>query len=112
MSEDAYVLKKEVSDDVLTELNSSLIPENRLFKAQYVDQFYPPFDVISDWMSAIKSGKKIVNPMPPKEELIKYREDILNGKKAAMTRISMLYEMVDIIAKKHPDVATWLDGDA
>lgn len=72
-----YTLKKAVDEVVLEDMN-----EHNKLLYDYVsttlgiifddlgrDQASPDNNELDDWIAAIKSGKKIVNPMPPREEL-------------------------------------------
>jgi hypothetical protein len=108
MSEDVYVLKYKLPHEILDYLNdhpgkaglSKVLRDVVTFKGK---------DEVLDMVNACWSGKKIVNPMTPREELKKlmdtsyWTEDFVAGVQRA----------VEVIAKEYPDVADWLkDGDS
>lgn len=118
MSEDVYVLEKAVNSAILYELNMSIDASLRLYKGytaylRRTHHGYPTMKEIEDWVSAIESGKKIVNPMSPKEELKQYYDGMcLYIETHAGNLIypkEYIKRVVKIIAKEHPDVADWLE---
>lgn len=117
MSEDVYVLKELISFDALRSLNhsrdKSKIVENLWHAIGNLDKGWPQFDQVEDMIAALKSGKKIVNPMSPREELEKFREtpvDVVSPEPISFNDI--IDTVIEIIAKEHPDVKDWLkDGD-
>lgn len=124
MSEDV-VLKKAVGTDTLRYLNSgkclalSLLWALGQEDSDSFGKYVPSDETVEDWIAALKSGKKIVNPMSPREELeiyyadqedaIKYPID-MEGRIRAIAIRKGIKKAVEIIAKEHPDVADWL-GD-
>lgn len=111
-----YVLKKAENFSVVQELNDVVrngyegIAINRAMGAwtqENPGQGFPKLDQIEDWITALKSGKKIINPMSPREELKHYYESECGYVQYGVNKA------IEIIAKEHPDVANWLkDGDA
>jgi hypothetical protein len=75
-------------------------------------------DELQDWLDALKSGKKIVNPISPREELKKEYDAIMH--EISLNKVGYydgkkngIEAAIEIIAKDHPDVADWLkDGDS
>ncbi|EST11272.1 hypothetical protein [Sporolactobacillus laevolacticus] len=125
MSEDMYVLKHKVTPVQLVRLNDRTMQESPedypdsylitvLSEAIESDIKIPyGFDQVQDWIVALKSGKKIVNPMSPREELEQYYDQYCSDTPAGREVRVIIKETVDIIAKEHPDVADWLgDNDA
>jgi hypothetical protein len=121
MNEDVYVLKKRIDPVVLGILNDGDAVPSSLIKVSIITMENCKFrmadlDDISDWIAALKSGKKIVNPMSAREELRKMLKDEesepedrlwYDGWKKGIIRAT------EIIAKEHPDVKDWLgDQDA
>lgn len=107
MSEDVYVLNKKVSKPVLYNLNQKKSIETALTHNYQKEDF----NQIEDWIAALKSGKKIVNPMSPKEELkLKYR-DIESDEFNFVNPKTIIEDVVEIIAKEYPDVKGWIKDD-
>lgn len=117
MSEDVYVLNKAIEQPVLEILNSNQLEDKidteMLCDAIEAINIWPDLDQVENWIAALKSGKKIINPLSPKEELektfkaaasyheVSYCEGYKTGIETALS----------IISKEHPDVADWLGGD-
>jgi hypothetical protein len=128
MSEDVYVLKKRIDPVVLGILNDGDAVPSSLIKVSIRTMENCKFrmadlDDISDWISALKSGKKIVNPLSPREELEMYltdRQEEAKYPSGVDVRIRVIgikkgvKKALEIIAKEHPDVADWLkdEGEA
>jgi hypothetical protein len=127
MSEEAYVLKKKASCDVLAGLNDRDRWTDIEAKTDMVNNLYRALetsgeeritiDQVENWISALKSGKKIVNPLSPKEELEMYLTDRQEEAKYPSgddVRIRVIgikqgvKKAIEIISKEHPDVADWL----
>ncbi|MFT8709474.1 MAG: hypothetical protein ABF820_08605 [Sporolactobacillus sp.] len=120
MSEDVYVLKKAVNDDALKYLNQQcgyFFESESLWKAiGNLNTGWPELEQVEDMIAAIKSGKNIVNPLSPKEELKRYYNSFDSSdtdfKQYSDFPETAIEKTLTIIAKEHPDVATWLDGEA
>jgi hypothetical protein len=111
-----YTLKEAVPDEVLRELNRDVsLPVQKIFLATDEFNTYPDMDELDDWIAAVKSGKKIVNPMTPREELKKYYDGMcysVESRAGNPFYPKQLIECaVEIIAKEHPDVSGWLEED-
>ncbi|MCO7177038.1 hypothetical protein ACFP7A_01325 [Sporolactobacillus kofuensis] len=118
MSEDVYRLKNKVSCDALAELNDRDKWTDIDAKVDMVDNLYRAIDTsdgeritidqIENWIAALQSGKKIVNPMSPREEMEKaYKSFGTKSDVGVATRTGILLA-IEIIAKEYPDVADWL----
>ncbi|WP_028983307.1 hypothetical protein [Sporolactobacillus terrae] len=109
-----YVLKTSVSENQLRALNEAY-GTWAIKSAIEKDKDYPTFEEVADWLAAKRSGKKIVNPMSPRDGLKsvyeKYKQsDTSDSYYQGMAR--GIRNAVEIIAKEHPDVADWLEeGD-
>jgi hypothetical protein len=104
-----YTLKKPVNSIVLKALNDDNKFSYNLASAINRSEYFPDDEQFDDWISAMKSGKKIVNPLSPRKELNKFVEKIKNS--SMMNKIPTLDfidQAIQIIAKEHPDVADWL----
>lgn len=118
-----YTLKKAVDKDVLNKLNNVertyMTKTRRIFSSLNVSGDIDEIKIeqLEDWCAAVKSGKKIVNPMPPREIFQKNYystvDDIKTnpddeGSKAFKAGMDCAYEC---FVKEHPDVADWLKED-
>jgi hypothetical protein len=124
MSEDVYVLKEKVDELVLFNLSKNHgTTTGNLYRAisKYRDvsniDMYPSLEKVSDWIAALKSGKKIVNPMSPREKIKWLYDDVAKDKTVEIYHkqyvLDTLQEFIIQIAKEHPDVTDWLgDKDA
>lgn len=115
MDDQQYVLKKTINDSALEMLNKRInTRSHRLYWAinKLIDDEYPSDTQLDDLIAALKSGKKIVNPMSPPEK-VKYLCDevktteMYNGQYVVDT----IKELIIQISKVHPDVADWLKED-
>jgi hypothetical protein len=114
MNGDVYVLKNKVHSTVLSSLNGYGNDSNAGKLASALADTWPSDNDLDDWIAALKSGKKIVMQMSPREELLQLyneylakrvpcsEESFVNGMKCGIK------DAVKIIAKEHPDVADWL----
>lgn len=115
-----YILPFRLSEAELKDLNveqndknNNLSPEYRFARFMKNRNSVTALDWIDEVIKACRSGKKIVNPMSPREELKKahdyYSSDIaisaFDGGRAAGIELA-----VEIIAREHPDVKDWLNG--
>lgn len=128
MSEDVYVLTHKASVEQLDNLNKTEFwdePEDyddsnlisNLYSTIECDVTPYGMSQVCDWIAALKSGKKIVNPMSPREELKQYYDGMcfsVESRSGNPFYPKQLIEcVVEIIAKEHPDVSGWLkDGDS
>lgn len=112
-----YTLKKEVGTDTLRCLNSgqplaiSLLWALQQEDSESFGKYVPSDETVEDWIAALKSGKKIVNPLSPKEEL----RSLYFGIEGLSDFHSGINQALKIIAKEHPDVKDWLkdnEGEA
>jgi hypothetical protein len=102
-----YVLNKRVTEETLERLNNTgdYTLSQCLYRALGTANASDDLNQASDFISALKSGKKIVNPLSPREELRKVYErhnDYVPGTQAGIEIA------IKIIAKEHPDVVDWL----
>ncbi|WP_028982858.1 hypothetical protein [Sporolactobacillus terrae] len=118
---DYYMLKDEVRYEVLSNLNATRLEDfdltgrlQRAFCRAYIPE---SVEQAQDWVRAIYSGKKIVNPMSPREELEQYlvdRQEEAKYPSGDDVRIRIIgikqgvKKAIEIIAKEHPDVADWI----
>lgn len=115
--EDVYVLKEVEDNTVLAMLNSKRAEVSKLYAALAERENGLPhkLDIVDDWITALKSGKKIVNPLSPRDGLKsvyeKYKQsDTSDSYYQGMAR--GIRDAVEIIAEEHPDVKDWLEeGD-
>jgi hypothetical protein len=113
-----YYLKCPTNEEALECLNRLSINHIGL-KVDY--HAISGVDEVDDWANAIKSGKKIINPLSPREEFETMWEiaknnakpDIVDGSdEKCLAYADGIYDAAKIIAKEHPDVADWLkDGE-
>jgi hypothetical protein len=116
-----YTLKTRVGINTLSHLNDH--QKNRMGRLKGALECFSTNDAeeIIDLVHAVFSGKKIVNPMSPREELEMYLTDRQEEAKYPSgddVRIRVIgikqgvKKAIEIIAKEHPDVADWLkDSD-
>lgn len=102
-----YELEKAVGYQVLRQLNNRKFEDDeRVFEAYRSFSGHASTDEIRDWLLAVESGKKIVNPLSPREEV----RELYYSQKNEHGERSLILDLLEIIAKEHPDVADWL-GD-
>jgi hypothetical protein len=108
MSEDVYMLKYRKSEKILKKLNATLGYSSFKNALKEINYVHGKEDVI-DMANACWSGKKIVNPPSPSEDLkrltnrFEWTDDFIAGVQAAVKAISQ--------DPKHAEVKDWLDGD-
>ncbi|MFT8362937.1 MAG: hypothetical protein ABF608_07110 [Sporolactobacillus sp.] len=109
MSEE-YVLKNKAEKYVLDDLNNQKKPyaERIGYAINDSNSDYISLETVEDWISALKSDMKIVNPLSPREEL----RSLYFGIEGFSDFHSGINQAIKIIAKEHTDVADWLeDGE-
>ncbi|MCO7127783.1 hypothetical protein NIE88_18720 [Sporolactobacillus shoreicorticis] len=114
MSE-SYVLNEKVAVDTLERLNNTgeCTLSECLYRALGTTPTSDDLDQASDFITALKSGKKIVNPLSAREELKDELKKFYQLSDMQTGYRKGIHEAVRIIAKEHPDVADWLgDQDA
>ncbi|BBN97477.1 hypothetical protein [Sporolactobacillus terrae] len=126
MSED-YVLKTEVDNMTLYELNihfgdgkykvANIHHAIEKWLEDNLGNGYPSLEQLEDWIAALKSGKKIVNPLSPREKVKWLFDYVAKDKTAELYHkqyvLDTLQEFIIQIAKEHPDVKDWLkDGES
>lgn len=116
MSEE-YVLPLKASKNELSRLND-LTEDDELCSPEWRFAYFmrdrssvTSLDWIKQIIKACESGKKIVNPMSPREELKNELKKFYQLSDLQTGYRNGIHEAVRIIAKEHPDVAQWLDGD-
>ncbi|UAK17581.1 hypothetical protein [Sporolactobacillus terrae] len=119
MSEDVYVLKRKLNSIDLQKLNKNPYESNtrKIFAVLNVAGNIDRIEIsqVEDWIAALKSGKKIVNPLSPKEEFrrsLGHLCGLANSVGGEYLQLkNEILEVVRIIAKEHPDVGEWLKED-
>lgn len=114
MSEDVYVLKYVADENIIELLNETAEEEYQVVALMNAIEQSPTekLDEVSDWIAALKSGKKIVNPLSLDEELkqkyIKTYDANWANKQYREGYSDGMRDCLKIVSKKHPDVADWL----
>nr|DAL87902.1 MAG TPA: hypothetical protein [Caudoviricetes sp.] len=118
-----YTLKKAVNDEALKILNSDWSPAVKISTVFRVADHPETEEEAKDRVTAIFSGKEIVNPLSPREELKREIDYAIKKKEMSIPDTNIygyfnglivgLNQATEIIAKKHPDVKDWLkEGEA
>lgn len=107
-----FVLKVRVGINTLSHLNDH--QKNRMGRLKGALECFStnePEEIV-DIVHAVFSGKKIVNPMSPRDELKQWYDGFSAGCISHLNVRESIEKVIEIIAKEHPDVADWLkDSD-
>jgi hypothetical protein len=110
------VLKNIVDGDALDALNN----QDRSLPYRIDDAInnnYPyalSLEIIEDWIAALKSGKKIVNPLLPREEFFNWYSQLPESfwGNTKQKPSEFVDKAIEFISKEFHGVETWIGGDS